>query len=171
MFLAMLYSLKGLLHIWDPALGSALPHRRVWLGSSLMGSVFAVYFVVELLIASRAGDLPASPRYRIAIFLVAAVAYLLFEFGYSTWGYARLYSGLGGGRPYPVTLWLKSDDFASDITVRFRNVHVTNVGSSTRVDSLLVLYGDEATLLVTDRPLGPADALQLNRARLTAVTW
>jgi hypothetical protein len=171
MFLLVLYSLKGLLHIWNPAFSSLLPHRLVWLGSTVMGSLFAVFFAVSLLTDSKSSDQLPSRKSWIAVLCIAGVAYLLFELGYSTWGYPRLYSGLGGGRPYPVTLWLKSDDSASDIMLRFRNVRVTTMGGSTRVDSLMVLYGGDATLLVTDASVGPADALQLNRVRLTAVTW
>lgn len=89
----------------------------------------------------------------------------------STWGYPRLYAGLGGGRPQPVTLWLKQDDDADDIRAVLKATTVASTGTLKRVDGSFVLLSGADDLLLTDKLAGGGKALLMSRSRLMALSW
>lgn len=168
----MVYCIKGILHIWDPALGTALTHRYVWYAATAVGVVLGVFIAGIFLAASPTPVSPkATPRQRRLMALGVVLAYLVFEAVYSWWGYPRLHSSWGGGRPQPVTLWLKRDDAGEDITTLLKGARIAEAGSLRRVDRVFVVLDGDKDLLLTDTTRGPATSLLVSRGRLQAISW
>jgi hypothetical protein len=169
--LLMLYSMKGLLHIWDPSLGAAFYHRHVVLATVVLGVPVTVFLAVVLHTLSESADDKPAPRHKTAVLVVAVLAYLGFEALYSVWGYPRLPSGLGGGRPRSVTLWVKSDDDALDVCTVLTNAEVTHAGGLNRVDHVFLLLDGEKEVLLTDTPAHPGKSVLVSRSRVMGVSW
>lgn len=164
-----LYCVKGILHIWDPQLGEALPHRYV-IGASV-GLGIAFTLVLVTLTSAEGTTEVATTRDRLIVYLLAVVVYVAFEVAYSMWGYPRLHSGLGGGLPQRVTLWLKQEDHANDIASVLTGAEVASAGSLRRVERVYVLLDREKELLLTDTAIGPGKAILVSKDRLMAISW
>lgn len=167
----VLYSIRGVLYVWDPRLGAFLPHRYIFYTSIVFGLLFTLlmFLMMTLEISRSASDRSRTPsRSMIATVVLAS---LLFEAAYSTWAYPRLYSGLGGGRPTPVTVWLKTDDSLADILSLLPQAKPTIIVGAKKLDDVSVLFENADGIVLTDTSTAPRKAIFIRRDRVTAISW
>ncbi len=169
--LATMYGIKWLLHIWDPNLGKIIHHTYVLLAAVSCGVVLTLFMGGLFLAMSASSDKKEGAKHRGTIFGIAAAAYLAFEISYSMWVYPRLYSGLGGGRPRPATLWLKQEDDGKDIATVLASSRIMSANRLQRVDHVFILLDGEQNVVLTDTGLGPGKAILVSKTRLMAISW
>jgi hypothetical protein len=169
--LPTMYFIKWLLHIWDPNLGKTIHHTYILLAAVGCGVVLTLFMAGLFVAISASSDKKDAGKHRRTIFGIAAAAYLAFEVSYSMWVYPRLYSGLGGGRPRPATLWLKQEDDGRDIATVLANSHITGADRLQRVDHVFILLDGEQNVVLTDTDRGPGKAILVSKTRLMAISW
>lgn len=167
------YCIKWLAYLWDPGLGGLLTHKHILLGSITFGIFVGLAFAwIRMMIwAAKSSGEKAGPRHRKKVIAAGAIVYVVLEVTYSLWGYPRLYSGLGGGRPQAVILWLKQEEDASDILSVLKGAEITSAGNLKRIGKVFVLLNGDKDLLITDAFLPPGKALLISRSRVMATSW
>jgi hypothetical protein len=170
--LLVLYSIKGVMYVWEPSWGALLPHRYIIYASILLGVLFTLLMLgvstLDHANAAAAGK-PKGPSW--AMVVTVALAYVIFEVSYCWWGYPCLYAGLGGGRPTPVTIWLKSDDGVADILALLASAKETTIAGAKRLDGVFVLFDNTEGIVLTDTSAAPGRTIFIPHDRVTALSW
>jgi hypothetical protein len=168
--LLVLYSIKGVLYVWDPGWSTFLPHRYIFYGSMFFGLLFTLLMVIVTR-SQKADDSSSGPRGNRGLIVTVALAYVVFEVSYCAWAYPRLYSGVGGGRPTPVTVWLKADDGGADVLAVLSKANTTTVTGATRLGAVFMLFDNADGILLTDTQVSPGKAVFIPHNRVTALSW
>lgn len=165
------YSVKGVLHIWDPGISSALIHKYLMLGWVCVGVVcFVLIAGIFLNDPKKLGPKDSRGSAKI-VATILVFLYIAFEVSYSMWIYPRMHSDLGGGRPRMAVLWLKQEDGAKDISTTLKNVEISSVKGLRQVGNVFIILQDKDNVLLTDEPLGPGRAVLLNKDRIMSISW
>ncbi|MCZ6465948.1 MAG: hypothetical protein O6829_01580, partial [Alphaproteobacteria bacterium] len=153
----LLYSVKGVLYIWDPDLSAILSHQRILLLGVASGLGYGS-FMTGAACAEWASSESRSTRSR--SFLVLASAVLILFIGsvsfYSYTIYPALPQGLGGGKPIPIDLWLNSEDFPDDLRKRLAKCSPDASGRRTVCRDVRLVHADSEYLILSEKDRPPS---------------
>jgi hypothetical protein len=168
--LVYVYALWAVAYIWDPALTGAVRHLYLMSGALTIGALLDAFYIGTTQFARRgAGD--AAPSSRRMLVGAVAIVYVIFEASYAAWWYPRLPAGFGGGKPSPITLWLKGDDPGGDIASALARITAAPSRGMTRVDGAYILSEAADRVILTNANEPPAEGIFISRSRIMGVSW
>ena len=168
-------AVKVFLWIWDPRMAGLASTRSFFVVGLACGLLSSAFMFTGTFYAKEVGALPpgqySSKRQRLWLYGLGILVYVTFECSYSLWGYPRLSSAMGGGRPDTVTLWMKRDEGIADLNQHLPLARIVNNGAMVRVDGIFTVIEGKEGLLLTDQPMPPRKALLVAKRRIMATSW
>jgi hypothetical protein len=169
-FVGLMYAVKALVYIWDPATASFLKHQYILFVGILSGLIYSISIAFILSEWLKAEDRRVRLKGLIVTICVMFIVYIASVGYYSYSLYPQLPNGLGGGQPTPIILWIDKEDFPVDLQKRFPNATFSSDDKITKCEKLYLLYSNSDTLILTDGS-NQAPGVLLKRDDIKAIAW
>jgi hypothetical protein len=167
---ALLYTTRILIIIWNPEMARLLKHRYMLLIGGIGGLVYCISLAIIYSKWVGGEDKKARLKGMIVTISVMFLVYLASASYYSYAIYPQLPNGLGGGRPAPITLWVDTDHFPTDLPQLFPSATFSSGDKAVKCEHLYLLYSDPQVLILV-AGVDTGSGVLLSRDSVKAIAW
>jgi len=111
-------------------------------------SIFLAVVVVFSLVIS---NIKKHAIARNVFLFVYGVAFIILVFFYSTRWFSKIDIRLGGGKPVPVNIWIKTTDFPKEILLRYRQTTIIDTSGYTHWENGLLIMENDKDIVISNK--------------------